>query len=230
MAHSTRGTSPRTEAGSSPGLQVRLKRLYPVHSDVSLLEQAEVPQISSVQRGCCSAAAAYWKAAAEVVEPKQPFAAAAVSAEGPGAGKWAAGGEEPASPALGAGPAPVAEALWRPGVAAAAVAAAEAAAAAVVVAVVAVAAAVVVAAAVAASASAAAVAAAASDTAAAAGQAVSGWVEFLRGLLVDPNGSSHSSWGLAVWTGEGISVCCPRCAHSLEPAGAHSHLVSAASV
>lgn len=54
------------------------------------------------------------------------------------------------------------------------------------------------------SASAAAVAAAASGTAAAAGQAVSGWVEFLRGLLVDPNGSSHSSWGLAVWTGEGI--------------------------
>lgn len=64
--------------------------------------------------------------------------------------QWAAGGEEPASPALGAGPAPVAEALWRPGVAAAAVAVAEAAAAAVVVAVVAVAAAVVVAAAVAA--------------------------------------------------------------------------------
>lgn len=29
---------------------------------------------------------AYWKAAAEVVEPKQPFAAAAASAEGPGAG------------------------------------------------------------------------------------------------------------------------------------------------
>lgn len=52
------------------------------------------------------------------------------------------------------------------------------------------------------SASAAAVAAAASGTAAAAGQAVSGWVEFLKGLLVDPNGSSHSSWGPAVLTGE----------------------------
>lgn len=43
--------------------------------------------------------------------------------------------------------------------------------------------------------------AAASDTAAA-GQVVSGWVEFLRRLLVVPNGSSHSSWGPAVLTGE----------------------------
>ena len=55
--------------------------------------------------------------------------------------QWAAGGEESAFPALGAGPAPVAEAPWRPGVAAvvaavvaAAVVAAVAAAAAVVVA------------------------------------------------------------------------------------------------
>lgn len=29
---------------------------------------------------------AYWKAVVEAVEPEQPFAAAAVSAEGPGAG------------------------------------------------------------------------------------------------------------------------------------------------
>lgn len=60
--------------------------------------------------------------------------------------QWAAGGEEPASPAPGAGPAPVAEALWTPGAAAGAGAAVAGAAAA------AVAAAVVVAAAVAAAA------------------------------------------------------------------------------
>lgn len=168
---------PEGRAGSSPQIPGLAEELHPAHSDVRILVQAEALQVSSAQRGCCSAVVVYWKAAVEAVEREQLFAAAAVSAEGPGAGKWAAGGEAPASPALGAGPAPAAEALWRPGAAAGAGAVVVVVAAAAAVAVVAVAAAVVVAAAaVAASASAAAVAAAAAGTAAAAGQEVSGWV------------------------------------------------------
>lgn len=54
---STGGT--RTEAEGLPQSVSQAEEAVSIHSDVSLLNQAEVPQVSSVQRGCCSAVSAY---------------------------------------------------------------------------------------------------------------------------------------------------------------------------